>query len=80
MAALSVTTEYRTGTMNTTRLAVPSRVRIFLSKAAVMAILGFTVGELTAFLSWGSSRLVTTRPQLLALDSMENCGTYSVLA
>lgn len=49
LAALSVTTEYRFGTIRTTFQAVPNRVSALLAKTAVVAALAFVIGEVAAF-------------------------------
>ncbi len=67
LAALAVTTEYRTGTIRTTFQAVPRRTPALLAKAAVVAGFAFLIGEVSAFGAWGVSRLIA--PDDLALDS-----------
>jgi len=59
MATLSVTTEYRFGTIKTTFQAVPSRTRALLAKATVLALVAGVVGEVSSFGSWGVARLIT---------------------
>jgi ABC-2 type transport system permease protein len=68
LAALAVTTEYRTGTIQTTFQAVPKRTPALLAKAAVVAGFAFLIGEIAAFGSWGVSRLIAPNADL-ALDS-----------
>lgn len=68
LAALSVTTEYRFSTIRTTFQAVPNRVAVLLAKAVVVATLALVIGELSAFGSWGVSRLIKPNADL-ALDS-----------
>ncbi|WP_410589019.1 ABC transporter permease [Amycolatopsis sp. lyj-23] len=68
LAALSVTTEYRFGTIRTTFQAVPRRSPAVLAKAVVVALLGLTIGEVSAFGSWFVARLLQPRADL-ALDS-----------
>jgi len=58
MAALAVTTEYRFGTIRATFQAVPSRTAALLAKTTVVALLAGVVGEITAFGSWGISKLL----------------------
>ncbi|WP_370947951.1 hypothetical protein AB5J62_10265 [Amycolatopsis sp. cg5] len=67
LAALSVTTEFRVGTLYTSYLAVPARTPILLAKALVVAAFAFCVGELAAFGAWGAGYVVA--PDGLALDS-----------
>jgi ABC-2 type transport system permease protein len=57
MAALSVTTEYRFGTIRTTFLAVPNRWSALVAKTALVALLAAAIGELTAFAAWGATVL-----------------------
>lgn len=58
MAALAVTTEYRTGTIRATFQAIPNRAAALLAKTAVVAILAGVVGEITAWVSWGLAKLI----------------------
>ncbi|WP_199440538.1 hypothetical protein [Umezawaea beigongshangensis] len=68
MAALAITTEYRFGTIRATFQAVPNRISPLVAKAVVVAVLAGIVGEITAFASWGVSKLL--QPDMtLALDS-----------
>jgi len=59
MATLSVTTEYRFGTIKATFQAVPSRTRALLAKVTVLALVAGAVGEVSSFGSWGVARLIT---------------------
>ncbi|GAB2737845.1 ABC transporter permease [Amycolatopsis magusensis] len=68
LAALSVTTEYRFGTMRTTFQAIPRRGRALLSKAVVVALLGLVIGEVSAFGSWAVGILLKPEAEL-ALNS-----------
>ena len=68
LAALAVTTEYRTGTIQTTFQAVPKRTPALLAKATVVAGFAFLIGETAAFGAWGASRIVAPDADL-ALDS-----------
>ncbi|EFC84078.1 ABC transporter permease [Parafrankia sp. EUN1f] len=68
MAALTVTTEYRFGTIRSTFLAVPGRTQALLAKTAVVAGLAGIVGEITAVGSWAIAKAI--RPDApLALDT-----------
>ncbi|GAA1969067.1 ABC transporter permease [Amycolatopsis minnesotensis] len=58
LAALSVTTEYRFGTMRTTFQAIPNRAAALLAKTAVVALLVLVIGEISAFGSWGIANLL----------------------
>jgi len=68
LAVLAVTTEYRTGTIQTTFQAVPKRTPALLAKAAVVAGFAFLIGEAAAFGGWGVSRIIAPGTDL-ALDS-----------
>ncbi|GAA3534137.1 ABC transporter permease [Amycolatopsis ultiminotia] len=61
LAALSVTTEYRFGTIRTTFQAVPHRTSVLLAKAGVIALVSLVIGEIGAFGAWGVCYLI--RPQ-----------------
>lgn len=68
MAALAVTTEYRTGTIKATFVAIPNRAAALISKTVVVGLLAGLVGEVTAFVSWGLAKAL--RPDAaLALDA-----------
>jgi ABC-2 type transport system permease protein len=71
MAALAVTTEYRTGTIKATFVAVPHRVAALLAKTAVVAVLAGVVGEITAFASWGIAKAISPDSPL-ALDTAQD--------
>jgi ABC-2 type transport system permease protein len=58
LAALSVTGEYRYGTLRTTFVAVPRRTVVLLTKAAVVAVLSSVLGLAAAFGSWAIALLV----------------------
>jgi ABC-2 type transport system permease protein len=58
MAALAVTTEYRTGTIRATFVAAPGRTSTLVSKTAVVALVAAVVGEITAWASWGLARAI----------------------
>ncbi|ADJ45438.1 hypothetical protein AMES_3614 [Amycolatopsis mediterranei S699] len=68
LAALSVTTEYRFGTIRTTFQAVPGRSPALLAKTVVVALLALSIGEAGAFGSWFVATLLQPRADL-ALDS-----------
>lgn len=68
LAALSVTTEYRFGTMRTTFQAVPHRGSALIAKTTVVALLSFVVGEISAFGSLGVGMLLKPNADL-ALNS-----------
>ncbi|EME56694.1 ABC transporter permease [Amycolatopsis decaplanina] len=67
LAALSVTTEYRFGTIRTTFQAVPNRKAALLAKTGVVALLSLVVGEIAAFAAWGLASAM--RPEDLMLNT-----------
>lgn len=68
MAALSVTTEYRFGTIRTTFQAVPRRPVVLLAKTAVVGLAAGVVGLVAAFAAWLTTWVL--RPaQALPLDT-----------
>ncbi|GAA4865974.1 hypothetical protein [Saccharopolyspora cebuensis] len=64
LAALSVTTEYRFGTIRATFLAVPNRIAALVAKAVVVAVLALVVGEVAAFGSWGLAGVLSPESDL----------------
>ncbi|WP_318306488.1 hypothetical protein [Amycolatopsis solani] len=68
MGALSVTSEYQTGTIHGSFQAVPSRTPVLLAKAALAGGYAFALGEAAAFGAWLVARLVAPDADL-ALDS-----------
>ncbi|APU17903.1 MULTISPECIES: hypothetical protein [Actinoalloteichus] len=64
MAALSITTEYRFGTIRATFQAVPDRGSVLLAKGVVIAFLAGITGLVTAFGSWGLAVLLSPEAQL----------------
>jgi ABC-2 type transport system permease protein len=68
LAALSVTTEYRFGTIRTTFQAVPHRGSVLAAKAAVVALLGLVIGEVGAFGAWALGYAIRPSSELV-LDS-----------
>jgi ABC-2 type transport system permease protein len=68
MSAISITTEYRTGTIRVTFLAVPNRTVALLAKTGTVGLVCGLVGEVVAFAAYGVGRLVKPGAHL-ALDS-----------
>ncbi len=64
MAALSVTTEYRFGTIRASFQAVPNRISLLLAKAAVVALVAGVVGEVIGFASWAIANAIRPSAQL----------------
>jgi ABC-2 type transport system permease protein len=58
MAALSITTEYRFGTIRGSFLAVPSRFGVLLAKCVLLAVLSLLIVEATSILSYLLARAV----------------------
>ncbi len=52
LGALMVTSEYTTGSIRTTLVAVPRRMRVLAAKAVVLVTVGFAVGLVTCFASF----------------------------
>lgn len=68
LAALSITTEYRFGTIRTTFQAVPKRTSALLAKTVVVALLALVIGEAAAFGALGIAALMDSSADL-ALNS-----------
>ncbi|MGW3966914.1 hypothetical protein ACWED2_44360 [Amycolatopsis sp. NPDC005003] len=68
LAALTVTSEYHSGTIHGTFQAVPSRTPVLLAKAALVAGYAFLLGEVAAFTAWLVARVLAPDADL-ALDS-----------
>lgn len=71
VAALSITTEYRFGTIRTTFQAVPNRTSVLLAKAGVVGLLGLVLGEIGGFAAWGISYLIQPVPGLALSTSAD---------
>lgn len=65
LAALSVTTEYRFGTIRTTFQAVPNRTSALLAKTGVVALMSLVVGEIAAFGAWGLASAMRSEDLML---------------
>lgn len=70
MAAVSVTTEYRFGTIRTTFQAVPNRTAALLAKTAVVVVAAAVIGLLASFGAWALAMALKPGPQL-ALDTAD---------
>ncbi|MDT8910523.1 ABC transporter permease [Amycolatopsis sp. PS_44_ISF1] len=68
LAALSVTTEYRFGTIRTTFQAVPHRGSALTAKAVVVALVALVIGEIGAFGAWALGYAIRPSSELV-LDS-----------
>ncbi|WP_328451249.1 MULTISPECIES: hypothetical protein [unclassified Amycolatopsis] len=69
LAALSVTSEYHSGTIHGTFQATPARTPALVAKAVVVAGYAFLIGETAAFLAWLAARILAPDADL-ALDSV----------
>lgn len=52
LATLVITSEYSTGEICATLIAVPTRIRLLAAKAATVGVLAVVVGEVTVFISF----------------------------
>ncbi|MDA3630467.1 hypothetical protein OU415_33915 [Saccharopolyspora sp. WRP15-2] len=64
LATLSITTEYRFGTIRSTFLAVPNRTAALAAKTVLVALVALVLGEIAAFGSWGVSNLLSPNADL----------------
>ncbi|KAA5836317.1 hypothetical protein ABT337_28055 [Saccharopolyspora hirsuta] len=64
LAALSITTEYRFGTIRSTFLAVPNRTAALTAKTVLVALVALVIGEIAAFGSWGVSTVLASQADL----------------
>ncbi|NNG36738.1 hypothetical protein HKD39_13660 [Nakamurella sp. DB0629] len=62
MAALTVTTEYRFGTIRNSFLAVPQRALVLVSKTVLMAFIGAVIGGLAALASFFLAKTLAKEP------------------
>ncbi|RCW47132.1 ABC-2 type transport system permease protein [Halopolyspora algeriensis] len=69
MGVLTVTTEYRFGTIKATFQAVPNRTAALLAKTALIAVLALLIGETAAFGSWGVAQVVAPEADLAITTS-----------
>jgi ABC-2 type transport system permease protein len=58
LGALAISAEYSTGSIRTTLVAVPDRVRLLLAKAVVVVVVAFAVGTLSCFASFYAGQVV----------------------
>lgn len=65
LAVLSVTTEYRFGTIRTTFQAIPHRISALLAKTGVVALLSLVIGEIAAFGAWGLASVMRSEDLML---------------
>lgn len=58
IALLSVTAEYRTGTITLTFHAAPVRSKVMLAKSAAVGLFAVVLGECAAWLAYGTAKLI----------------------
>jgi ABC-2 type transport system permease protein len=83
LAALSITTEYRFGTIKSTFLAAPRRPAVLLAKTALVAVLGLLVGVVVALASFYLAKALAASPpeplQLSTTDDLRQVLGYGPL-
>ena len=71
LAAMSVIGEYRTGTMRTTFMATPSRIRVLAAKALITAVVAGVFAAVMAIVSIALVRAMAGEPSRRAADVRE---------
>ena len=71
MASIAVTSEYRFGTVRTTFQATADRAKVLWTKAAMVGVLAFVMGEVIAFATFFLARLVAN-DDVLRLSTMDD--------
>lgn len=79
MAALSVTTEYRFGTIRGSFLAVPSRSGLLVAKSVLLAIISFVLVEITSVVSYLLARAVHGPAASDAAFALSTADDYRVI-
>lgn len=83
LAALSVTTEYRFGTIRNTFLAAPNRTAVLLAKTVLLAVLGGVIGLAVSLLSFFVADALASNPpatlQLQSADDWRQIAGHGVL-
>lgn len=69
MATVFVASEYSTGSMQMSQIAVPRRTMLYLGKVLVISIFAFILGTLTAVISFFLGQLILTEKLSVAFDS-----------
>jgi ABC-2 type transport system permease protein len=64
LAALSITTEYRFGTIRSTFLAAPKRFKVLLAKSLLLAVIGLLAGSLVALAAFYLAKTLAASPML----------------
>lgn len=71
MAAITITNEYRFGTIRATFTAAPNRTAVLLAKVVVVALVVGIVGEVLALGAYGIPQLIEPNADLVANTSAE---------
>ena len=79
MSALSITTEYRFGTIRSSFLAVPSRSGVLLAKCVLLAALSFAIVEVTSIATYLLSRAIHGPAASDAAFTLSTAGDYRVI-
>jgi ABC-type transport system involved in multi-copper enzyme maturation permease subunit len=58
LGVMAITSEYGSGTIRPSLMAVPNRTRFFLAKILTVAVVCFVIGEVTAFGSFGIGQAI----------------------
>lgn len=64
LAALTVTTEYRFGTIRSTFLAAPNRTAVLVAKTVLVVVLGAVVGLLAALAAFYLTKVLAKEPPI----------------
>jgi ABC-type transport system involved in multi-copper enzyme maturation permease subunit len=87
LGVLAISSEYSTGGIRTTLVAVPNRSRLLLAKAVVVTVVAFAVGTLACFASFFVGQLVlgnygmsTTLGQPHVLRAVIGGGLYLLMS
>ena len=62
LAALSITTEYRFGTIRSTFLAAPKRLNVLLAKSVLVGVIGLVVGSVVALAAFYLTKALAASP------------------
>jgi ABC-2 type transport system permease protein len=68
LGVLTMTTEYSTGVIRASLLAVPKRLHVLVAKAVVFAVLVFVLGEIASFCSFFIGKTIVTPVSTVALS------------
>jgi ABC-2 type transport system permease protein len=68
LGVLTMTTEYSTGVIRASLLAVPKRLHVLAAKAVVFAVLIFIIGEIAAFCSFFIGKSIVAPVSTVALS------------